>query len=235
MRPGPGIGRTDLANSKVPFLRGVAACCLLASLGCAYLATQQESASLGPTRSDISLPTGLDAGPVLPAAATPLDASLSQALAETPSTVGRPARLLIPTIDVATRLSRLGLRADSTVQVPTYPDRAGWYRYGTRPGDAGAAVILGHVDSVEGPAVFARLGTLARGDSILVVLASGRRVEFRVRAVRTYLNDDFPARRVYRGGGDHHALNLVTCAGEYRSDAGGYQSNVVVFTRQVRA
>lgn len=142
--------------------------------------------------------------------------------------------MLIPAIDVATRVGKLGLQEDSTVEVPSNPDLAGWYQHGATPGTAGAAVILGHVDSAEGPAVFARLGTLTRGDTIEVVLKGGRSVEFRVRTVRTYLNSDFPARRVYRGKGDHHDLNLVTCAGEYRSDAGGYQSNVVVFAREIR-
>jgi hypothetical protein len=43
---------------------------------------------------------------------------------------------------------------------------AGWYALGPRPGDPGSAVILGHVDSKRGPAVFYRLRQLLRGDEI---------------------------------------------------------------------
>ncbi|CAN5510111.1 hypothetical protein BH11ACT8_BH11ACT8_30660 [soil metagenome] len=145
----------------------------------------------------------------------------------------RPTGLQIPAIDVTTELVSLGLQADRTVEVPDDPDRAGWYRLGARPGATGAAVILGHVDSTEGPAVFARLSSLRRGDLVRVDLADGGRISFAVSAVHTYPNAAFPATRVYRSRGGHHDLNLVTCGGAYDRDNGGYQSNVVVYTRQL--
>lgn len=145
-----------------------------------------------------------------------------------------PTRLSIAAIDVRTPLVSLGLQDDDTVEVPSDPDRAGWYRYGVAPGRAGAAVILGHVDSVDGPAVFARLDSLKVGDQVTVELDTGQTVGFRVRAVKIYANADFPAKRVYRSQRRHHDLNLVTCGGVYDRDLGGYQSNVVVFTREIR-
>ncbi|CAN5267500.1 class F sortase [soil metagenome] len=205
-------------------------------MGCVVVAAQQGSASVDQGSSGTDLSTGRppeQESSLLPFPEPSAD-STTGASSEAERTGGRPTRLLIPAIEVATHVVGLGLQDDGTVEVPSNPDRAGWYRHGAIPGTAGAAVLLGHVDSATGPAVFARLGTLGRGDTIEVVLKRGRSVEFRVRAVQTYLNDDFPARRVYRSRGDHHDLNLVTCAGEYRSDAGGYQSNVVVFARQVR-
>jgi hypothetical protein len=144
----------------------------------------------------------------------------------------RPVALSIPAIRVRTTLADLGQNPDGTVEVPTDPDLAGWYRLGTRPGAVGSAVILGHVDSVEGPAVFARLGTLRRGDLVDVRLADGSSETFRVQSVRVYDNDRFPARRVYSSGGSR-SLNLVTCGGEYDAARGGYQANVVVHARWV--
>ena len=44
---------------------------------------------------------------------------------------------------------------------------AGWYRPGPAPGDAGPAVLTGHVDSAAGPAVFFRLRDVAVGDAVL--------------------------------------------------------------------
>jgi sortase family protein len=50
--------------------------------------------------------------------------------------------------------------------VPSRWGVAGWYALGPRPGDPGSAVILGHVDSKRGPAVFYRLRQLLGGDEI---------------------------------------------------------------------
>lgn len=143
--------------------------------------------------------------------------------------------LTVPGIGVDTRLVRLGLNDDGTVEVPTAPETAGWFDLGTVPGRRGSAVILGHVDSADGPAVFAGLSTLRAGDRMQVVLSDAATVAFEVTSLETYANADFPARRVYAGSLRERTLNLVTCGGEYDRERGGYQSNVVVYTRRVRA
>ena len=95
-----------------------------------------------------------------------------------------PVRLAIPGIGVDTRLVRLGLNDDGTVEVPTVPETAGWFDLGTVPGRRGSAVILGHVDSVDGPAVFADLSTLRSADRVQVVLSDGGIVAFEVTGSR---------------------------------------------------
>jgi sortase (surface protein transpeptidase) len=139
-------------------------------------------------------------------------------------------RLTIPGIDVDARLVRLGLNGDGTVEVPTAPETAGWFELGTVPGRRGSAVILGHVDSVDGPAVFAGLSALRSADRVQVVLSDDGTVQFEVTGIETYANADFPAQRVYAGSRRARTLNLVTCGGEYDRERGGYQSNVVVCT-----
>lgn len=143
-----------------------------------------------------------------------------------------PLHLTIPSIGVSTSLVLLGLDEDRTVEVPTAPGRAGWFRLGTVPGQRGSSVILGHVDSTDGPAVFADLSTMGRPDRVDVVLSNDTIVSFEVTDVETYANADFPAERVYAGTTRARELNLVTCGGEYDPERGGYQSNVVVFTRR---
>lgn len=144
-----------------------------------------------------------------------------------------PAQLDIPAIGLSTSLIELGLNEDRTVEVPEDPARAGWFNLGTVPGQHGSAVILGHVDSLTGPAVFADLATLSVGDEIGVGLSDATVVTFRVKRVATFANADFPAQRVYAGTPGRASLNLVTCGGDYDRDRGGYQSNVVVFTERV--
>ena len=70
---------------------------------------------------------------------------------------GRPVSLAIAAAGVDARVVPVGSRADRTMEVPA-ADLAGWYEPGPRPGEAGPAVIVGHVDSRRGPAVFFRLG-----------------------------------------------------------------------------
>ncbi|HUR72891.1 MAG TPA: class F sortase, partial [Sporichthya sp.] len=131
---------------------------------------------------------------------------------------------------MAATVGSLGFnQAEQTVEVPTEPMDAGWYRYGSAPGEDGSAVILGHVDSKTGPAVFARLKELRRGDEVAVTMSDRSVVSYRVNKVATYPNAKFPAKQVYGAHGPS-TLNLVTCGGAYDRAHGGYQSNVVVYT-----
>ena len=139
----------------------------------------------------------------------------------------RPTSLRIDAIGVSTPLVSLGLNVDKTVEVPADPGKAGWYSLGPAPGSPGSAVILGHVDSVSGPAVFARLRTLRPGALVAIRRSDGSVARFAVRSVATYANDDFPAARVYRNRGTP-TLRLMTCGGAYDRSHGGYQANVVV-------
>ena len=142
-----------------------------------------------------------------------------------------PVRVEIPAIGVATRLQRLGRAGDGTIEVPHGPDKwdvAGWYKDGTRPGDPGSAVILGHVDSKRGPAVFFRLRELRKGDEIAVGRADGSTVRFAVERVAQYDKQRFPTDEVYYPTLTP-ALRLVTCGGEFDATAGHYRSNVIVF------
>lgn len=87
---------------------------------------------------------------------------------------------------------------------------------------------------MSGPAVFYRLRALKPGDLIAVGLSDGTVAQFSVTRVVTYPNQDFPAGKVYGGAsGEGPTLNLVTCGGAYDKSAGGYQSNVVVYTTSV--
>jgi len=141
-----------------------------------------------------------------------------------------PVSLTIPAIDVKADVTRLGLNSDRTVEVPKDADDTGWYRYGPAPGENGSAVILGHVDSTTGPAVFYRLKNLERGDTVAVNLSDDSVAQYQVDRVALYANENFPAQKVYAASAGRPALNLVTCGGRYDREAGGYQSNVVVYT-----
>jgi Sortase domain len=139
-----------------------------------------------------------------------------------------PARLEIGRIGVSTGLQRLGRARDGTVEVPSEWGVAGWYAGGTRPGDPGSAVILGHVDSKSGPAVFYRLRELRPGDLVEVVQAGGTRVRFAVERTEQVDKDRFPTADVYYPTLTP-MLRLVTCGGSFDPTTGHYRSNVIVY------
>ncbi len=139
-----------------------------------------------------------------------------------------PVRVHIPRIGVSSSLIRLGRAPDGTIAVPKAFGVAGWYAPGTRPGDPGSAVILGHVDSKRGPAVFYRLRELHRGDEIRVKRADGSWLRFLVERTAKYDKQRFPTDQVYyptlTAG-----LRLVTCGGLFDPGTGHYRSNIIVF------
>jgi sortase (surface protein transpeptidase) len=141
--------------------------------------------------------------------------------------VAAPVGLTIPAIGVSTSLIRLGLTAAGALQVPSSTTVAGWYTGSPAPGQIGAAVIAGHVDSKAGPAVFFRLRLLRVGDLVYVRRADGSLAVFRVTAVQTYLKSQFPTAAVY-GPLPVAQLRLITCGGTYDRTTGHYLSNVVV-------
>ena len=138
-----------------------------------------------------------------------------------------PVRVDIPSIGVSSSLMPLGRAPDGTVQVPKAFGVAGWYAPGTRPGDPGSAVILGHVDSKRGPAVFYRLRELRRGDEIRVKTADGSWLRFMVERTEQFDKQRFPTDEVYYPTLTP-GLRLVTCGGLFDPSTGHYRSNIIV-------
>jgi sortase (surface protein transpeptidase) len=140
--------------------------------------------------------------------------------------VAVPERIRIPVTGISSALLRVGLAADGTVAAPTVWNEAAWYDRGPRPGQQGPAVIVGHVDSRVGPAVFYRLSELRAGDEIFVDRADGSTARFRVTGVRQFPKNAFPA-SVYAPT-LQPSLVLITCGGTFSHATGHYRDNIVV-------
>ncbi|GAA5070209.1 class F sortase [Streptomyces similanensis] len=140
-----------------------------------------------------------------------------------------PTRIRIPSIRVNAPLMGLALTPAGSLDVPPAGDKnlAGWYESGTTPGERGTAIVAGHVDNTQGPAVFYDLGALKKGSRIEVDRRDGGVAVFTVDAIEVYQAKDFPDDKVY-GAAARPELRVITCGGGY-SRATGYQGNVVVF------
>ncbi len=143
-----------------------------------------------------------------------------------------PRRIQIAAIGVSARVIRLGLNKDGTIQTPNSWVEAGWYEHGPAPGERGPAVVVGHVDSKSGPAVFYRVRALRRWDVIRIVRRDGTVVRFRVQRVERWPKSNFPTRRVY-GPTRGAALRLVTCGGSFNSSTGHYIDNTIVYASRI--
>jgi LPXTG-site transpeptidase (sortase) family protein len=152
---------------------------------------------------------------------------VSVAAALAPST---PTQIEIPAIGVRAPIMQVGQNADGTVQVPP-PDNhnlAAWYDGSVRPGQDGSSVILGHVDTYQGPSVFYSIKNLRRGDAVDVVRADGGTAVFTVIGVEEVEKASFPTDSVYDNVA-YPALRLITCGGPFDSAQGSYLDNIVVY------
>ncbi|MFF8288172.1 class F sortase [Streptomyces sp. NPDC016309] len=149
--------------------------------------------------------------------------------AAAPMPRSEPVRVEVPAAGVDTGpVLRLGLAADGTVEVPSVAqaDRIGWYDKGVTPGETGPAVLIGHFDTAEGPAVLKDVARIRTGDTITVRRADGTTAVFRVTELEQVDKEAFPTRKVY-GDTDRPELRLITCGGELVD--GHRPDNIIVY------
>ncbi|MEV6120608.1 class F sortase [Streptomyces sp. SID8352] len=178
-----------------------------------------------------------DVGPPQPASA---------AAADTRATPGDPAvkgpaplpyavpnQVRIPAIQVDAPVMPVGLDADGWVGAPPPedPNLAGWFTGAVAPGEKGTAVVVGHVDNQQGPAVFYGLGALKKGNRVEVGRQDGKTAVFEIYGIEVFEKDDFPGDRVYASKGAPE-LRVITCGGGFTKQ-NGYEGNVVAFARLV--
>lgn len=153
----------------------------------------------------------------------------------------QPAQLRIPAIHVDASVMDVGQTAQGLMDAPAsqavnspYWTHVFWYAPGAAPGQAGNAVIAGHVDRVGGdPAVFWYLKNLVVGDDIYVTTVQGQQLHFVVARTVSYpatASSTDVLNAVFGPSSGHH-LNLITCSGVWTGQ--GYDQRLVVFTTQV--
>lgn len=139
-----------------------------------------------------------------------------------------PISVRIDAIGVESTLDPMGIAADGSAEVPADFDRVGWFT-GSPPGPT---VLLGHVDSTDGPAVFYRLRELRPGDEVSIGTADGATTRYRVERTEQVPKDDFPTFAVF-GASAEDVLRLVTCAGDFDRGERSYIDNLVVHATRV--
>lgn len=149
-------------------------------------------------------------------------------LAEENLRTPNPVLLNIPSIKVVAPFEAIGLNADRTIEVPVKDMTVGWFTYGAKPGDAGVSVVVGHLDSVKGGAVFEDLHRIKVGDNVIIERQDGSKVVYTVDSLAKFSQNNFPTKLVY-GVTNFPAIRLITCSGTYNKKTGSYSENLVVF------
>ncbi|MDP9866480.1 MULTISPECIES: class F sortase [Streptosporangium] len=141
-----------------------------------------------------------------------------------------PVALVVPRAKVNAPVAPIDSGADGTLEPPPLwrADLVGWDRLGPTPGEPGSAVVVGHLDTKTGPAVFAGLSQVREGDAVVVTRQDRTAVVFRVSAVERVRKSAFPVGKVYRAP-PRPAIRLVTCGGTYDSERHSYDDNLIVY------
>jgi hypothetical protein len=187
--------------------------------GCAGPSTHVRTATSTPAPASspsarattIQRPTSVD-GSVLP-----MDRSL-------------PVRLTMGRVGINAPLISVARAADGTVATPPFsaPHTAGWFDGSVTPGEQGTSVVVGHVDTRTGPAVFYPLSVTRPGDQISVQRADHSVADFTVDRIAVIARDAFDEGQVY-GATGRPELRLITCGGTFNPATEEYSSNVVVY------
>ncbi|MFF1725224.1 class F sortase [Streptomyces sviceus] len=148
-----------------------------------------------------------------------------------PLTGARPQRLDIPDLGVQAPVVARGLDARGALDPPPFdqPGVVGWYAAGTKPGAAGTALMVGHLDTETRPAVFHGISALKPGETVRVIRDDGRVAEFTVDDVRVLTREGFDAHQAYGPRRSGRAeLRLITCGGTFDRVSRRYTANVIV-------
>lgn len=139
-------------------------------------------------------------------------------------TRSEPQLLVVPAMNLRTRLTQLGIDEDDMMELPPLR-RAGWFTQSSTPGENGPTVIAGHIRGPRQAGVFAELGRLEVSDDISVRRADGKVVVYEVTDITRYPAGEFPANEVYAAS-ESPALRLITTGGTLHPKDG--PGNVVV-------
>lgn len=138
-----------------------------------------------------------------------------------------PESMSIPAIGIDAPVQHLGTTETGEMAVPDKIDEVSWFSPGYKPGQNGRAVVAGHVDGIDGPAIFWDLSKLEPGDEIIVE-GEGRKLIFKVHTMESIPLDEADIPKIF-GYSSSPELVLITCSGTYDFDRGTREERLIVY------
>lgn len=113
------------------------------------------------------------------------------------------------------------VKGGTTWEIPSF--KAGHAEYTAGAGEAGNAILLGHLTSLNAGNVFRHLGRAQPGDTVLVSSGAG---EFAYRVVRVYTVDRTDLSPL--APATEPMLTMITCAGTWLPQLGEFSQRLIV-------
>lgn len=152
-------------------------------------------------------------------ATNPINASMQSGI--------KPESMSIPAIGIDASVQHLGTTETGEMAVPDNIEEVSWFSPGYKPGQNGRAVIAGHVDGIDGPAIFWDLSKLKPGDEILVE-GEGRKLIYKVHTMESVPLDQADIPKIF-GYSSSPELVLITCSGTYDYSRGTREERLIVY------
>jgi hypothetical protein len=131
-----------------------------------------------------------------------------------------PKLLTIPKLGVTSRITRVSVRENSEPKFPTNIYDTGWYENSVKPGEDGAALLIGHVRGEVKPGVFHDLTNLVPGDEFSVELGDGTMKHYYIVKMIAYPRNGVDYQELLTAvTPDKPGLNLLTAIGAFESNA----------------
>lgn len=144
-----------------------------------------------------------------------------------------PTKITIPSINLEADFETpLGVDKDNNMKAPVNFNKVARYLYAPTPGELGPAVVLGHVDSKEGPAIFYSLGQIKKEDEIIITREDNKKLTFEIFEIERVKQNYFPTEKVY-GNISYAGIRLITCSGYYDRGSLRYSHNLILYGKLV--
>jgi LPXTG-site transpeptidase (sortase) family protein len=142
-----------------------------------------------------------------------------------------PRQLIIDQLGIDANILPMGITKNDAMQAPASAWDVGWYTKSALPGsDNGSLIIDGHVNDTLGkPGIFAALGSLKKGDSIVIERGDLQRIDYSVVSVgqQPLANVDMvDLGRTPEGASE--GVSLITCSGTYDASKQTYTDRTIV-------
>lgn len=145
-----------------------------------------------------------------------------------------PRLISVDKLGINGRVLRAGIKADGSLETPRNIYDAGWYESSSKPGQAGATFIVGHLTGAKNFGLFSNLDKLAVGDVVKLERGDGKLFSYKVIKKTIFEADkvDMASTLVSITSGKP-GLNIMTCAGDLIESTNTFTKRLVVYTEQI--
>ena len=147
-------------------------------------------------------------------------------------------RLIIESIGVDAPVVEMGMDSRNVPDIPLDAGDVGWYNFTAKPGQAGNAVLAGHLNWDRSPGVFFDLEDLEAGDIVSLIAEDGSELTYQV-SDNFNVDSTDPDSRWVMAPTPAETITLITCGGTWIPDpkdariGGNYTDRVVVQAQRI--